>query len=193
MLAFWPSLFDYLKRLGKPKLPSDVDFIGQAYLTSAQILSLGETALKVAIEELGQGETTANNVGPALVRYKANGKFWCAGFVSYCYETAAERLGYQLPFKRSLGARILYSRIGAAKLFGRRVGQFVKDPLPGDVICWERGANGTSGHIGIVEYVKKGIVHTIEGNTGGFPSVVCRRTHDIRNERFIGYAGIRGL
>lgn len=61
-------------------------------------------------------------------------------------------------------------------------------PLPGDIICFNWGGThpntGWADHIGIVEYVENGIIHTIEGNSGGY----CRRkTYPI------GYNEIRGF
>lgn len=61
-------------------------------------------------------------------------------------------------------------------------------PLPGDIICFNWGGThpntGWADHIGIVEYVEGSVIHTIEGNSGGY----CRRkTYPI------GYNEIRGF
>lgn len=62
-------------------------------------------------------------------------------------------------------------------------------PLPGDIICFNWGNTssnntGFADHIAIVEYVEGNIIHTIEGNSGGY----CRR-----REYPIGYSEIRGF
>ncbi len=44
---------------------------------------------------------------------------------------------------------------------------------------------------GIVELVESnGIIHTIEGNVGRYPSLVHRFQHDVEYERFVGFARI---
>jgi len=65
-------------------------------------------------------------------------------------------------------------------------------PLPGDAICFywnesrkEVDNTGWGSHIGIVEYVENGIIHTIECNSTG--GAVLRRTYEI------GQACIRGF
>ena len=66
---------------------------------------------------------------------------------------------------------------------------FDKDyvPSPGDIIFfdWEEvyGQNGLPNHVGIVEKVENGIVHTIEGNSDD----MCRR-----RQYAVGYYEIFG-
>ncbi len=153
--------------------------------------SLGQMALSVAIGEIGNGEEGGNNSGPHVARYHGiaddgdddDDGAWCASFVSYCCTTAADSLDITLPFSTSSGAKALYKKIGKA-------GSFVSTPLPGDVVCWDRGKPGSwQGHIGFVEKLESGILYTIEGNVGRFPSVVHRIKHDLdREDRLIGFA-----
>lgn len=63
-------------------------------------------------------------------------------------------------------------------------------PLPGDIICfnWNQSSqpnDGFAGHIGIVEYVEAGVIHTIEGNASG---EVRRRTYRVGDGNIRGYA-----
>ena len=63
-------------------------------------------------------------------------------------------------------------------------------PVPGDIICfnWDTSVqpnNGYSDHIGIVEYVANGYVHTIEGNAS---NEVRQRTYRIGDGNIRGYA-----
>lgn len=155
----------------------------QAHLTYET--PLGLTMLDVARGELGHGEDGANNRGADLRRYGVGeGQEWCAAFVGYCLRAAATRLSYSLPFAPSLGARKLWRQVCAA-------GSRPERPAPGDVVCWARGRDGWSGHIGIVESVDdEGLLHTIEGNTGPYPSVVRRRVHEVERERLLGYGRI---
>ena len=146
---------------------------------------LGLTALSVAIECLGKGEEGGNNSGPfveMLFGKEYDGDddddgAWCAAFVSFCFKQASLSSGVDLAFKTSFGAKRLFKNIGNA-------GQFVSLPKPGDIVCWDRGTPGSwQGHIGIVEKCEEGILHTIEGNTGRYPSKVRRLTHDLSKDR----------
>jgi hypothetical protein len=63
-------------------------------------------------------------------------------------------------------------------------------PRPGDVVTWWRGTySGWQGHIGIVEGFADGIVTTIEGNRGRYPSRVGRFRYVLgRIDRLLGFA-----
>ena len=163
----------------------------EMYDSSETPSSLGLKALEVAISEIGNGEEGGNNSGQHVARYHGiaddgdddDDGAWCASFVSYCCTTAAGDLDITMPFDTSRGAKALYKKIGKA-------GAFVSNPMPGDVVCWDRGKPGSwQGHIGFVEKLENGILYTIEGNVGRFPSVVHRIKHDLdREDRLIGFA-----
>ena len=152
---------------------------------------LGLTALAIAIENIGKGEEASNNSGEFVEML--HGKIydgdldddgaWCAAFISWCFSQACEKLNIEIPFQCSSGAKSLYRKIGSA-------GEFIDDPSPGDVVCWDRGVTGSwQGHIGIVEKCSNGILYTIEGNVGRYPSVVSRFTHNLDLQpRLEGYA-----
>ena len=153
--------------------------------------TLGLEALGIAIGEIGNGEEGGNNSGQYVARYHGidddgdddDDGAWCASFVSFCCRSAADDLSISLPFRTSRGAKALYKKIGDA-------GQYTTNPMPGDVVCWDRGKPGSwQGHIGIVEKMENGVLHTIEGNVGRFPSTVHRIKHDLdREDRLIGFA-----
>ena len=162
----------------------EIEIFGEASL-------LGLEALKIATENIGKGEEGGNNSGP-FVEMLHGKEFdedndddgaWCAAFVSWCSELACKKMGIQMPFKRSGGAKALYKRISKA-------GSIVDDPLPGDVVCWDRGKKGSwQGHIGFVESCQGGILYTVEGNVGRYPSLVRNFQHDLsRENRLIGFA-----
>jgi hypothetical protein len=143
---------------------------------------LGQRALEVAIREIGNGEEGGNNSGPQVAKYHGiqddgdpdDDGSWCASFVSWCFEEAARELGVSLPFERSGGAKQLFRNITST-------GEVVSKALPGDVVLWDRGEPGSwQGHIGIVEHVEGGLLHTLEGNVGAFPARVRRMTHDLK-------------
>jgi hypothetical protein len=151
--------------------------------------SLAETILIVAREELGNGEEGGNNSGPHVAKYKQilddgdddDDGAWCAAYCSWVAEEACRRVGIDLPFKRSQGAKQLGKRIATA-------GRKLDEPEPGCVVVWDRGKlkpNGKPswmGHIGFVERIEDGVLHTIEGNVGRYPSKVRRFTHDLSRE-----------
>ena len=163
----------------------------QATFEPVYMSRLGIMTLSVAIEELGNGEEDGNNSGPHVARYKGivddgdpdDDGAWCASFLSYCAGVAADRLGIDLPFKKTGGAKRLLRSVSEA-------GMLVKTPAPGDIVCWDRGAVGSwQGHVGIVEKVQNGMLHTIEGNSGRFPAKVKRREHDLTDQpRLEGFA-----
>ena len=139
----------------------------------SRIASLEHCLLAVARLEIGRGETTGNNRGVDVVKYRRgvdDGGSWCAAFVSYCYEGAALMVGRPLPrpLMRHHGAKRLGGLVEAA---GRRLSV----PEPGSVIWWDRGDPGSwQGHIGIVSHYDPATdtVHVIEGNKGSFPALV---------------------
>ena len=151
----------------------------------------GHKILEVALEELGNGEIGGNNSGPHIARYKNiaddgdpdDDGAWCAAFLSWCAEEAASRLGVDMPFQKSQGAKRLFSNVAKGG------GTYVENPGPGDFVCWDRGKKGSwQGHIGVVERVEDGILHTVEGNVGRFPSKVRRFMHDLtRQDRLEGF------
>ncbi|MDR1066025.1 MAG: CHAP domain-containing protein [Clostridiales bacterium] len=59
------------------------------------------------------------------------------------------------------------------------------NPQPGDIIFfnWHDGGR-TDDHVGIVEYVKDGYVHTIEGNSD---DCVRRRSYPLKSNNIMGY------
>jgi hypothetical protein len=152
---------------------------------------LAAAALEVAIGQLGRGESGGNNLGPDVARYIAPTKppaNWCAGFVGWCYEEAARKVGVPLPFKRSLGAKRLGENIAAV---GRRFTE-AQHALPGDVMVFHRGAQGSwMGHVGFVERNRgDGFIDTIEGNSG--PKVVRGvRLVGSARDRFAFFASLR--
>jgi hypothetical protein len=152
--------------------------------------NLGLMVLECAIKEIGHGEIGGNNSGPHIARYKGipddgdpdDDGAWCASFISYCCTRAADHMDITLPFKTSHGAKALYE-------YALEAGSEVTIPKAGDFVCWDRGKSGSwQGHIGIIESFTSGVIQTIEGNIGRFPSHVRRLAHDLdRDTRLIGF------
>lgn len=167
------------------------DTIRAATSRPTEIATLAQLVVTRAINQLGYGEAGGNNHGPDLEVYGVgHGEAWCAAFADWCCRggwadrvALLGRAGDPPPWARSLSARGLVRNVA-------RAGQAVRlqDLRPGDLICWPRGKEGWQGHVGLVEVVRDGLVHTIEGNVGRFPAKVRRLTHDVTRETIVGCA-----
>src|SRR5688572_30568815 len=150
-------------------------------------------AVEVAKNNLGYGETTANNSGLFITAIGGKeGMEWCALFAGHCYRRAYELLNldkpawlYRRPGVAEPGARRLWNGLAAA-------GRKFKDPgyaAGGDLVLWTRKGGC---HIAIIERVDEDdIVHTLEGNVGRYPAKVKRLSHDVTKEpHFVGFASL---
>jgi len=141
----------------------------------ASTLYASEDVALVASKHIGLGETKDND-GPFVLSI-TNGKrvAWCAAFVSHVlYECGYKSIGY------NLRARDIWNK-----------GTRVKNPKPGDIICFSRGKNPCLGHVGIVYAVTKDRITTIEGNTGKPPSIVKYKIYDRKNiPNLLGYVRV---
>lgn len=140
--------------------------------------------LRVARGEIGHGEADRNNEGPRLDVYRRGGPkgAWCAAFVSWCLEQAAENLSLVCPVKRSHGARRLFKNCCA-------VGEVVELPMPGDIGLQSRGAAGSwTGHVYIVSRaLSQGTFAAIEGNRGTYPSMVDEFKRAVGEPNHVGW------
>lgn len=87
--------------------------------------------------------------------YGMNGSAWCAMFVSWCAATAG--------IPSSVILKHAYTPTGY-KWFQDK-GEEVSTPKRGDIFYLYSSSQGIVHHVGIVESVSPGYVHTIEGNT----------------------------
>jgi hypothetical protein len=135
----------------------------------------GWNALQIARQELanGAGETDGDNLGADIDRYNAvthaeAGSSWCASFVSFCFDKGNPGA---MPFAPEAGARALLRKF-KDKGWDYKAG-LDSPPAPGDIIAWWRESPSSwKGHIGLVAAYEHGIIKTIEGNRGAFPSKV---------------------
>ena len=138
----------------------------------------GQDLVDVAVREIGYRENPdgSNKYGTWCGIGNAS---WCHAFISWC----ANECGYiedgTLP------------KTGACET-GRQwfihrdeyqpKGSY--EPQPGDIVYFRHGSETISHHVGIVEFVENGILHTIEGNSGG---LVKRRSYPLNADRIMGY------
>lgn len=147
--------------------------------------SAGAGALNAARSQLGVREATGRNDGLPANRY-SNGRRepWCANFVAWSFRQA----GTPLPGNQRSLASVQYmeDQMKANGMFHRGT------PQPGDIIFFaNRGGSdaGRGRHVGIVEKVENGRVHTIEGNSS---NAVRRRSYALNNPRISGYGRVGG-
>lgn len=159
---------------------------------------LGRKILEYAIAEMvrGAGESEGNNQGADVAKYhrvdpdKLTTRWaWCAAFVSWCIEQACKELGIDAPVEYSGGARHIFKLF---KKLGLTYSLENDTPQPGDLVVWWRESRTSwKGHIGIVLKYEDGILYTIEGNRGGFPSRV--RGYDYvgsRMKKLVGFCRV---
>lgn len=165
---------------GQPYSPTQANFPANGPASAA-----GQGALGAAQSQIGVREATGNNDGVPAQRY-SNGRRepWCANFVAWSFRQA----GHPLPGnQRSLaGVQYMENQMKANGMFHRGT------PQPGDIIFFaNRGGSDAGGgrHVGIVERVENGRVHTVEGNSS---NSVRRRSYDLNNSRISGYGRVPG-
>lgn len=118
--------------------------------------------------------------------YDASGTAWCAIFVSACAQKAG--IAGKVISKDSYAIGVQYKTVhncGGKWIDGPLINGGKKvTPIPGDLITFgnqQYHGHSHATHIGIVEYVSDGKVHTIEGNTS---NTCARRSYSL------SYSGI---
>ena len=103
---------------------------------------------------------------------------WCACFVSW----VADQAGF---IEAGIIPKFASTSVGVQWFKAR--GQWQDGgytPSPGDLIFFDWNGDGTPQHVGIVERVEGGTVHTIEGNSS---DSVRRRSYALNSNRILGY------
>ena len=126
-----------------------------------------------------------NSVHPLPVGYAVkNSDDWCDVFVTTVFqrEGLSHLIGRECGVERHIQ---IFKRLGIWNEDG------ASTPKAGDIITfnWDQDSqqnNGFADHIGIVERVENGLIHTIEGNSGVVGTVK-------RNVYRIGHGNIRGF
>jgi hypothetical protein len=129
--------------------------------------SLRETALGIAIEELGYHESpSGSNLNKYGDWYGTNGQPWCAMFVTWAIVNAADELATDAgAFERA----VRYSYVPYI-VADARAGHYglstTDDPIPGDIVCYDWQWDTVYDHVGLFEYWLDGTSFSaIEGNT----------------------------
>lgn len=139
-------------------------------------MSQRDRIIEIAIGELGYKEGY-NNDTKYGEWYGMNNQPWCAMFVSWCAAQAC--LSDIIPKFASctVGYRTFES-------MGESTRNHIT-PKKGDIIFFKWQEDGTPDHVGLVEYVENGRVHTIEGNRA---DKVARWDYDLNSSQIYGYS-----
>ena len=151
----------------------------------------GADLLNVAISQLGNAESETDFIitregtqGYTIYGDASGGDYraWCAAFVAWC-AGYIDVLAADFPTSYR-------SREWKSDLIDR--GAYVTDienyePKPGDLIFFNHEGGKVPQHIGIVEKVEDGMVHTVEGN---HYRSVCRDAYPLDFEEIIGYGNV---
>ncbi len=108
---------------------------------------------------------------------------WCHAFVSWCGAQAGA--GSRIP--RTASCFYGAQEFKAQGKWKNRISGYV--PKTGDIIYFDWNADGGYDHVGIVNYVSAGRVHTIEGNAGNAVRYDGGRTagYALTDSQIIGY------
>lgn len=161
-------------------------------------------AARAALANVGVTEVGGDNRGTAVETYQRAvgippGSPWCAAFVRYRYEAAAERLDRDLPagFPDSgwVPSFVGWARSNGLWIPRRSAQDDHTQVRPGDLACYWYEASQRCAHIGIIvePATADGFV-TVEGNTGPDRGTTVEREGDgvYRKRRRWSSLGIGG-
>ena len=138
----------------------------------------GASIVAVAVQEIGYHEGAGNHTKYGVYT-GTDGMSWCHAFVSWC----ANECGF---IESNIIPKTAACETGRQwfihKQQYQKAGSYT--PQAGDIIYFDRGGVGESHHVGIVEYVENGIVHTIEGNKN---NQVMRGHYELTYKGIMGY------
>lgn len=131
--------------------------------------SLLSDALNIAISQIGVMENPpGSNRGKKVEEYLASiglggGFFWCAAYVYWCFNKAAENQVRKNPVLRTGHCMTHWRDTSAKKIL---TADAINKPSlikPGQIFIINTG--GSHGHTGIIESIDGGFIHTLEGNS----------------------------
>lgn len=140
-----------------------------------------EDVVRLALAQLGQAAPDGDDQyirwfnGVTGIGFALDGTEWCSIWVTWVYSMAGVDT---VPITAGCTtARSWYRSHG-------RWAEAAHTPRPGDAIYFDWDLTGDCDHVGIVEQVENGRVHTIEGNSG---NRVAQRVYDLHDPRIAGY------
>ncbi len=160
-----PTYGQQLDRLLKGQEQPSAEMLRRQELRQEQAAErpLRELALAEALRHLGVKESPAGSNKVLFSDWYGIRGPWCAMFVTYCYEAGAKDAR---AFARGQHYAYVPYLVADARA-GRRGLQVIRDPKPGDVVCYDWDG-GVADHVGLFEKWVSGrsIFSAVEGNTG---------------------------
>ena len=169
-----------------------------AYQPSAVVAK----ALEIAKSQSGVLEDPpGSNRGPQVEAYLKRagcspGDPWCASFVYWCFDEAAQALHLQNLLPRTGSCMTHWSDTKGRKTTARQATNNPSLVKPGDVFIINHG--NWKGHTGMVTAVGDGYITTVEGNTNisgsreGLGVAVLKRKINSISAGFIDYSTLNG-
>ena len=157
-----------------------------------------EDILAIADSQVGYHESTRNYIveeDGSVKGYTRYGEWygyphgdWCAMFTSFClhYAGIPEEM---VPIESSCRRWIELLEAEELDLFrpaAEESGEAYA-PVPGDLVFFDLNGDGISDHVGVVEYLEEGTLHTIEGNR---KNAVQRLEYELTDPVLVGYCMI---
>lgn len=155
---------------------------------------MGKHAIDIALEQLGVAEATGNNDGIPAKRYMRGDKLaWCAGFCLYCNDESADP-DVARDTHEYYDMRLVQNFEDVMKKRGVWMGRNIQPRRNDFIFFGDRMASDPSKfrgrHMGMVEKVENGMIHTIEGNTS---NKVARRKYAVGHAKITGFARVIDL
>lgn len=113
---------------------------------------------------------------------------WCAMFISWC----ARQAGISERSINNSSMATCDGNTSSTDSYAFHIAKKTKDtytPQPGDLIFFKSSGTSSGQHVGIVEYVSGGYIHTIEGNAS---NQVIRRSYLPSNSNIVYYGVMNG-
>ncbi len=162
------------------------DAPGSASASDFQTGSIRKRIVEIASAEVGVKEEGGEDRGGRVSEYQKSvtGGYsplpWCSFFTSWVFNQAG------VPIVDDNGDGLCQNVGDWAKRAGRWHERGSTTPKPGDIVLFKgsRGTGRWTDHIGIVEKVENGRIHTIEGNSS---DAVNRRSYDPGDDYIVGF------
>ncbi|MBL7701138.1 MAG: CHAP domain-containing protein [Ferruginibacter sp.] len=138
-------------------------------VVTASTNSLLSEAVSIAVSQIGVMEDPpGSNRGKKVEEYLGSiglggGFFWCAAFVYWCFQKAAEKQNRKNPVLKTGHCMTHWRDTSAKKILAPDAVNKPDLIKPGQIFIINTG--GANGHTGIIESVEGGFIHTIEGNS----------------------------
>ena len=132
---------------------------------AATVSEMQNKVLSVANNEVGYKGSSSYSKYGEWYGYQGG---WCTSFALWCFNEAGNELGVQMYKKIVPSGGNCNSMISWYKNKGRyHTRSSGYTPKKGDLVFFDWSGNGSSQHVGLVDYIDGSTVYTIEGNCSG--------------------------